>query len=323
MHATADSRLFLKWMIAGSGSVIVVVMPVVGQANVGDGGRVNIFKYVSVFLTVIAICGCDRGLTTPPDETNNSAPARTKSAAPVDSTEWNNSIGMKFKLIPAGTFKMGSDFAKPQPFLTHFESIHQVKHTRSFLLGSYEVTQDQYRRVMGENPSEYRGLQNPVERVSWDDAVEFCHKLSELPEEKAAGNVYRLPTEAEWEYACRAGTETEYCFGSDISQLGDYAWSSGNSGDQPHPVGQKKPNAWGMYDMHGNVSEWCQDWHGQYASGLVVDPKGPTTGEYRVTRGGSWCLDGVYCRSAARLRYDSSFACAWSGFRVVLEQTGK
>lgn len=297
-------------------------MLVVGESIVSDGASVNIFKPVTVFLTVIAICGCDRGLTTPPVETNNPAPGKTHNTAPVDSSELNNSIGMEFKLIPSGTFTMGSDFAKPPGFLTHFESIHQVTHTQSFILGSYEVTQDQYMRVMGENPSQNPGLENPVEMVSWRDAVEFCHKLSELPKEKAAGNVYRLPTEAEWEYACRAGTETEYCFGNDISKLCDYAWSSSNSGGRSHPVGQKKPNAWGLYDMHGNVSEWCQDWHGQYASGLVVDPAGPNTGEYRVTRGGGWSLDGVHCRSAERLRYDASFACTWSGFRVLLEQTG-
>lgn len=276
----------------------------------------SIIKWFVLFLTAIAALECDLGLST-------QVTVKVNTAAHGPSPELTNSIGMKFKLIPAGTFKMGSDFAKPPEFLTHFESIHQVKLSRPLRIGMYEVTQDQYRRVMGENPSKNQGLQNPAERVSWNDAVEFCRKLSELPKEKTAGHVYRLPTEAEWEYACRAGAETEYCFGNDISQLGDYAWFFGNSGDQSQPVGQKKPNAWGLHDMHGNVSEWCQDWHGPYPSGLAVDPKGPDTGEQRVARGGGWSLRGVYSRSADRSRYHPSFASARSGLRVVLEESDK
>ena len=171
-------------------------------------------------------------------------------------------------------------------------------------MGVYEVTQDQYERVMGTNPSGFEGRSNPVERVHWDDAVEFCRKLSSLPKEKSAGRVYRLPTEAEWEYACRAGTATEYSFGDDASELAEYAWFGNNSGDrmidvlniwntdndnygkrlldnncQAHPVGEKLPNAWGLYDMHGNVAEWCQDRHGDYPSGSVTDPRGSSAAE--------------------------------------------
>ena len=124
-----------------------------------------------------------------------------------------------------------------------------------------EVTQAQYEKVLGTNPSEFKSPNNPVETVSWNEAVEFCRLLSALPEEKAAGYVYRLPTEAEWEYTCRAGTTTAYTFGKNASQLGNHAWFEDNSGGTTHSVGQWRANAWGLYDMCGNVWEWCQDWY--------------------------------------------------------------
>ena len=154
----------------------------------------------------------------------------------------------------------------------------------------YEVTQEQYERVMGKNPSRFKGPQLPVERVSWKAAVSFCTKLSAFPEEQAAGRTYRLPTEAEWEYACRAGSTTDFCFGDAEWGLDDYAWYEDNSDHRTHPVGQKRPNAWGLYDMHGNVWEWCADWHDEayYEASPVDDPQGPATGVDRVGRGGSW-----------------------------------
>jgi formylglycine-generating enzyme required for sulfatase activity len=187
--------------------------------------------------------------------------------------EITNSIGMKLVLIPKGTFTMGSP--ENEAGRIEDEGEHQVTISRDYYLGVYEVTQEQYEQVMGTNPSYFQGdhvaerdpktgvvkeidsSNHPVEQVSWEDAVEFCERLSELPEEKAAGRVYRLPTEAEWEYACRAGTNTKYSFGDDEGQLGDYAWFEANSGGT-HPVGQKQPNAWGLYDTHGNVFEWCE-----------------------------------------------------------------
>ncbi|MFO0905690.1 MAG: formylglycine-generating enzyme family protein [Pirellulales bacterium] len=189
---------------------------------------------------------------------------------------------MQLKLLPEGTFEMGS--ASEDIDATP----HTVTLTRPFYLGVHQVTQEQYQKVMGENPSGFEGPQNPVEKVSWEDAVEFCRRLSTLPEEKAAGRVYRLPSEAEWEYACRAGSTTEYCFGDSQSQLNEYAWHHDNSGKRTHPVGKRKPNAWGLYDMHGNVWEWCWDWLGDYPKGSVTDPTGPTTDASRVDRGGSY-----------------------------------
>jgi formylglycine-generating enzyme required for sulfatase activity len=177
-----------------------------------------------------------------------------------------------------------------------------VKLTKPFYLGVTEVTQEQYERVMGENPSKYAGLTNPVEQVSWLEAVEFCRKLSAMPAEKAADHQYRLPTEAEWEYACRAGTTTWYGFGDDVSQLSEYGWFVRNSGTTTHPVGGKKPNTWGLYDMHGSVFEWCQDWFGVYPSGSVTDPTGATSRSHKVSRGGSWIFNAIYCRSAFRYR---------------------
>ncbi|MDA7492917.1 formylglycine-generating enzyme family protein, partial [bacterium] len=200
---------------------------------------------------------------------------------------------------------------------------HEVTLTKPFKMGVHEVTQAQYEQVMGVNPSKYKGADNPVDTVSWEDAVEFCRRLSELPTEKAAGNVYRLPTEAEWEYACRAGTTTRFSFGDDESELGDYAWFSGNGGNTIQPVGSKLPNAWGLYGMHGNVWEWCQDVHWYYPSGSVTDPSGAASGSHRVRRGGSWRCSAESCRSAHRSRYRPSDRNNYGGFRVSLSPSGK
>jgi formylglycine-generating enzyme required for sulfatase activity len=211
----------------------------------------------------------------------------------------------------------------------YYERIHPVVPnaialtlTRPFYLGVYQVTQEQYERVMGNNPSDFKGARNPVEMVSWEDAVVFCQKLSALPEEKAAGRVYRLPTEAEWEYACRAGSTTEYSFGDNESQLADYAWYDQNSGEQTHPVGEKKPNPWGFYDMHGNVREWCADRSADYPKGAVSDPRGPKEGPFRVSRGGGWLNGAASCRSAERCGSLPSDAFDDNGFRLALSSSG-
>jgi formylglycine-generating enzyme required for sulfatase activity len=224
-------------------------------------------------------------------------------------------VSVELEQIPAGTFKMGS----PETEAGHFkdETLHEVTISKPFYLGKYPVTQSQWQAVMGSNPSYFKGPQRPVEEVSWEDAVEFCRKLSELPEEKAAGRVYRLPTEAEWEYACRAGSQTAYSFGDDARLLKDFAWFSDNSNRQTHPVGQKKPNAWGLYDMHGNVWEWCGDWYGVYPRGSATDPTGPKEGSGRVLRGGVWYCSAGDCRAASRSDYDPANSQSNFGLRLA------
>jgi formylglycine-generating enzyme required for sulfatase activity len=213
------------------------------------------------------------------------------------SKTWTNSIGMEFVLIPAGTFMMGSPDSDPDA-LDREKPAHQVTQSQAFYLGKYPVTQAQWEAVMGANPSAFKGADRPVENVSWDDVQAFMQKLNE----REGVDHYRLPTEAQWEYACRAGSSTRYYFGDDAARLDDYAWYEENSDHQTHPVGQKHPNAWGLYDMHGNVWEWVQDWYGGYTANPVTDPIGPTTGAVRrVVRGGSWLVTARFARSAYRL----------------------
>jgi formylglycine-generating enzyme required for sulfatase activity len=244
--------------------------------------------------------------------------------------------------VPPGTFQMGSPtnevdrvyWEGPQPAVTI---------SRGFWMGKYEVIQREYLTVMGSNPSWFNGahtnwpfaggsvdfgldLSRPVESVNWYDATNYCGMLTQ--QERTAGRIaantlYRLPTEAEWEYACRAWTSTRFGYGDDVgyTNLTNYAWYSGNSGQTTHPVGQKLPNPWGLYDMHGNVWEWCQDWWGDYPGGIAVDPQGPATGSSRVFRGGFWNRFGSYggyCRSASRNESSPDYRSSFLGFRVVL-----
>ena len=227
-----------------------------------------------------------------------------------------NSIGMKLVLILPGSFTMGSPINEAGRW--DGESQHLVTISNWYYLGTYEVTQDEYEKVMGRNPSKFKGPKNPVETVSWLDAVSFCKKLSEMPEEKAAGRSYRLPAEAEWEYACRAGSTTSYSFGETAESLGEYAWFDEGPECKTHPVGLKKPNRWGLYDMHGNVWEWCQDWFEPFLPDASTDPQGPNGGSNRVYRGGSWYFVAGNCRSAFRGRGVPSDRRSNYGFRVAL-----
>ena len=226
-------------------------------------------------------------------------------SVPSKLPESADSIGMKFKSLPTGTFTMG-----------YGDSEHEVTFTKSLAFGVHEVTQHQYEQVMGVNRSIFNGPENPVDSVSWNDATEFCRKLSALPAEKAAGNVYRLPTEAEWEYACRADTTTNYSSGDDSDSLFDHAWYKANSGGVTHPVGDKQANDWGLHDMHGNVWEWCQCYYGDYPRGEVTDPTGPATGPLRSIRGGSWGRLAESCQSAHRASIAPSVFNEYLGFRV-------
>ena len=212
--------------------------------------------------------------------------------AEANSETFTNSIGMQLKLIPAGSFLMGSPESEQERKENEIQ--HKVTLTKSFYLGIYEVTQEQYEKVMGSNPSKFKGAKLPVEMVNWDDAREFCEKLSQLEKNMT----YRLPSEAEWEYAARAGTKTAYYWGDDFDAR--YAWCYENSGGKTQEVGTRQPNAWGLYDMSGNVWEWCEDWKAEYTTGEQVDPKGAASGSCRVNRGGSWNDDPLLCRSAFR-----------------------
>jgi formylglycine-generating enzyme required for sulfatase activity len=232
---------------------------------------------------------------------------------PTELKTITNSIGMKFVLIPAGTFQMGSP--KAESGRDEDERQHQVTISQPFYMQTTEVTQGQWQKVMGNNPSYFKkcGQDCPVEQVSWEDAQEFIKKLNKM--EKT--DKYRLPTEAEWEYASRADSKERWSFGDDEAKLEEYAWYSKNSQDKTHPVGQRKPNAWGLYDMHGNVLEWCQDRYGDYPAGPVTDPTGSASGERRVLRGGSWDSDARYTRSANRDDVNPDYRHLDIGFRVA------
>jgi eukaryotic-like serine/threonine-protein kinase len=223
---------------------------------------------------------------------------------PADETiDLDSGVTLTMKLIPAGEFDMGNEEYGP---------VHRVHLTRPFYLGIYPVTQAQYHAVMGNNPSEFEDPDRPVERVTWHDAMKFCQKLG-----KTLGQEYRFPSEAEWEYACRAGTTTDFCFGDDERGLPDYGWHDNNSGGETCLVGQKLPNPFGLYDMHGNVWEWCQDWYDEYPSDSISDPPGAHSGEFRILRGGCWRYRTWYCRSAIRFWFRPYNPSYFLGFRLA------
>ena len=229
-----------------------------------------------------------------------------------------NLIGMEFRLIPPGKFTVGS----PQDEEWHRpdEILHGVTITKAFYMATTEVTQGQWKALMGENPSFFTGDDLPVETVTWEDAAKFCRKLSDKE-----GVQYRLPTEAEWEYACRAGTTTPFHTGETISTDqanydGNHTYAAGRKGvfrETTTDVGSFAPNAWGLHDVHGNVWEWCADWYGEYSKGEASDPTGPANGDRRVFRGGCWVNFPAVCRSANRAKVAPV---SWNfhlGFRVV------
>jgi sulfatase modifying factor 1 len=237
-----------------------------------------------------------------------------------------NTIGMKFNKIPAGTFLMGSPATEEGRY--DEEQQHQITISKPFYMQTTEVTQGQWKALMGTEPwkgtkfSKYvkEGAKYPATHVNWDDAVAFYKKLS-----AKEGKTYRLPTEAEWEYACRAETKTAWSFGNDEKALGDYAWHDENASDigeeYAHQVGLKKPNAFGLYDMHGNVYEWCHDFYKDdyYKQLPEKDPQGPAQGSSRVLRGGSWLAYTRDSRSAFRNRFGADDRYNDLGFRLVRE----
>jgi len=250
------------------------------------------------------------------EEIENSKVLDNFGSPEVLETFTSSSTGMEFVLIPAGEFKMGSPSKEKDRFDYECPS-HKVTIKCSFYLGKSSVTQKQWKEIMGKNPSHFKGEDRPVEMVSWKEARKFIKKLNE----KEDTDKYRLPSEAEWEYACRAGTQTRYYFGDDESKLNEYAWYSENSVNETHPVGQKKPNSWGFYDMHGNVWEWVQDnWHenfnGAPSDGSAWEDENEVN---RVSRGGSWFCAAILCRSASRFRRDPENKISNMGFRLLRE----
>ena len=239
-----------------------------------------------------------------------------------------NKVTMKLVLIPAGKFMMGSPETEKGRESNEGPQ-HEVNISKPFFLGVYEVTQEQYEQIIGKNPSILKGAKNPVECVSWNAAVEFCKKLSQK-----TGRTASLPTEAQWEYACRAGSKTRFSFGDkdeDLHKYGNYCDKSNTDGfpwqDEDHndgfdktaPVGSLKANAWGLYDVHGNVWEWCGDWYDSYANAKNQDPMGPDSGSDHVLRGGGWHLNHQGCTSATRSRYPPDGGSDLVGFRVAVD----
>jgi len=232
--------------------------------------------------------------------------------------DYTNSIQMEFIRVPAGVFFMGAQ--EYEDGSSKENPRHKVPLSQDFYLGKFEVTQKQWEAVVGPvNPSNFRSPNRPVDEVSWNNVQAFIKKLNEM--EGGGKQLYRLPTEAEWEYAARAGSNTIYSYGDDPGgkSLNQYAWYEQNSGKQTHPVGTRIANAWGFYDMHGNVAEWVQDYYDKqyYSRSPARDPKGPATGRKRVVRGGSWINQLYSCRTAARGYYSADYTDSDFGFRIV------
>lgn len=264
-----------------------------------------------LLVTLALLQGCKREV--PPDDAG-----KALGGSPVES---KTDSGAEMVQIPAGQFIMGDESEiDATPHEVVISSFHMDKNL---------VTQEQYEKVMGENPSRWKGATNPVEQMRWSDAARYCNARSKSEGLEPCydlqtwgcnfqANGYRLPTEAEWEYACRAGTTTAYFFSNDPSKLANYAWFEKNSGGKPQPVGQKPPNPWGLYDMHGNVWQWCNDFYqvDYYQQSPKEDPTGPKAGDTKVVRGGAWKFSAETCRSAYRYNENPGYADVCFGYDI-------
>ncbi len=249
------------------------------------------FFYIFIFILIIFACTTGQS---PEQPLKNNIKSR-------------NINDIEFIFIRGGEFLMG---AEDNEFMDETPK-HKV-YVSSFWMSKYEITQKQYQRLTGNNPSKFKNDNNPVEIVTWLEAVKFCEKFSRKYNIKV-----RLPYEAEWEYACRAGSTTRYYWGKEMD--GKYCWYDKNAGKKTHPVGEKEPNQWGLYDMSGNVWEWCMDWHDEayYSESPLKDPKGPLNGKYKVQRGGSWHYDYSFQTATYRDREKEDKNCTDLGFRIV------
>lgn len=277
-------------------------------------------RFFAPAVALALLAACSLPSQPPPVQGSNPAPAAPLASPASGPALTTNSFGMTFVSIPAGSFTMGSPESEQGRDVD--ERVHRVALTSNFLLQQTEVTQGHWKAVMGTNPSHFRncGDDCPVEQVSWEKAQKFIHRLNELDPRLD----YALPTEAQWEYAARAGSEGAYAngpledknlfFDGNLEEMG---WYVGNSQEATHPVGRKNPNAWGLYDMHGNVQEWTADWHAAYPFDPVNDPAGPTSGWSKIRRGGSWNLYDRFCRSAARLWSSPDKQDAFTGLRLA------
>lgn len=290
-----------------------------GQGNKSSKGKRFIAFVVIMGILVLGYWGLAHGVgdifqtqkfAPPPSQTSTSSQSYIVSQTSIQKTI----DSFEFVSIPAGEFEMGSP-SNEKDRKTDESPVHPVKISNAFYMGKYEITQKQWRDVMGSSPSYFKGDNLPVEQVSWDDIQNFITKLNE----KEGGNKYRLPTEAEWEYAARAGTKTKYFFGDEESKLGDYEWYKSNSGSKTHDVGQKKPNPWGLYDMDGNVNEWVQDkYHLNYSEAPTDGSSWESgSGFHRVYRGGNWDAFARSCRSAYRDYFTADFRYEGLGFRLL------
>lgn len=291
-------------------SILSVKRP--SLSNIASYNRIYILTAAFLVVAVTASFLVWKTVNQNPKKILPSLPTSGVTPAPPMSNKEDsvNGVTLEMVAIQGGSFMMGSDKDKDS------QPIHEVT-LQPFYIGKYEVTQAQWNAVMGDstNPASFKGDAMPLETVSWDDAVAFCKKLSEI-----TGREYRLPTEAEWEYAARAGSTGDYCFGNDTNLLGEYAWHNENSDGMTHPVGQKKPNAWGLYDMHGNVSEWCEDFYHENYEGAPIDGSAWVTsqdGKYRLIRGGSWYVNPGDARASYRNSNYPNVRHGDGGFRIA------
>ena len=223
-----------------------------------------------------------------------------------------NGVSFEMVYVEGGSFDMGATSEQGSDAYDWEKPVHRVT-LSDYYIGKCEVTQELWEEVMGSNPSNFRGAQNPVESVSWNDCQNFIKKLNSL-----TGRTFRLPTEAEWEYAARGGNQSSHYKYSGSGNIGNVAWYYNNSGSSTHAVGTKSPNELGIYDMSGNVWEWCSDWYGGYSAGAQTNPQGPSSGSYRVLRGGGWYYNARYCRVSLRCRNDPDSSNSGNGLRLVL-----